>query len=260
MTSYLARIWEYRHFWLSLVRMDLRTRYRRSVLGLGWSLLNPLLMSAVLCLVFSQMLNVSWKVYVPHLLTGTVCWNFILACALQGCQSFFQGEAYIRQCPLPLGIYPLRTAIGAAFHLGMGLISLTIITGVLLGPPPLLAAFSLLPTLLLLFVFGWSMAVVAGAANVFFQDTQHLAEVGFQLCFFLTPIIWRVEHLAEHSWAWLLNLNPFVHFLQLVREPLINHHAPSFSQYGITIGIAALTMMAATSLLRGLQDRLIFYL
>src|SRR5215470_7728194 len=101
MISYFGAIWNCRHFWLSLVRMDLRTRYRRSVLGLGWWLLQPLAMAAILCVVFSNFLKVSWQSYVPHLLTGLVCWNFILACALQGCQSFFQGEAYIRQCPLP---------------------------------------------------------------------------------------------------------------------------------------------------------------
>ena len=116
MYTYASQVWNVRHFWLSLVRMDLRTRYRRSVLGIGWSLLQPLAMTAVLCLVFSQIVGITVKDYVPHLLTGLVCWNFLVGCALQGCQSFFQGESYIRQCPLPLAIYPLRTTIGACFH------------------------------------------------------------------------------------------------------------------------------------------------
>src|SRR5262245_15575407 len=127
MQSYITQVWNSRFFWLSLVRMDLRTRYRRSLLGVGWSLLQPLTMTAVLCLVFHYFVKVDVRDYIPHLLTGLVGWNFVLNCANQGCQCFFLGEAYIRQCPLPLGIYPLRTAIGAIFHFLMGLIVLTIV-------------------------------------------------------------------------------------------------------------------------------------
>jgi ABC-type polysaccharide/polyol phosphate export permease len=260
MPSYLARIWEYRHFWLSLVGMDLRTRYRRSILGVGWSLLQPLLMSCILCAVFMNFLGVAAKEYVPHLLTGLVCWNFLLACALQGCQSFFQAEAYIRQCPLPLGIYPLRTAIGALFHLTMGLTVLVILTSILVGPPPIAALLSLLPTLAILFVGGWSLAVLAGSANVFFQDTQHLAEVGFQLLFYLSPIIYRLEDLSKHPLAWLLKLNPVVPFLSLVRAPLLHHQAPEWSLYLSACALTGLLAVAATATLRKLQDRLIFYL
>src|SRR4051794_29739629 len=112
MQSYLASVWHYRHFWLSLVRMDLRTRYRRSLLGVGWSLLQPLTMTVILCLVFGAILKVDTQTYVPHLLTGLVLWNFVLGCAPQACQTFFLSESYIRQCPLPLAVYPLRTALG----------------------------------------------------------------------------------------------------------------------------------------------------
>jgi lipopolysaccharide transport system permease protein len=260
MHSYLTQVWNYRHFWLSLVRLDLRTRYRRSVLGVGWSLLQPLTMTLVFCVVFQHFLKISAKDYVPHLLTGLVCWNFLLGCALQGCQSFFQGEPYIRQCPLPLAVYPLRTAIGAFFHLLMGLIVLTVVAAFMRGAPPVGALFSLLPTLVLLFAFGWSLAVLFGSANVFFQDTQHLAEVGFQLCFYLTPIIYRLEDLKGHHLAWLLELNPFVQFMELIRSPLLHHQPPSATVFLTAMGITALTVTAAGILLRKLQDRLVFFL
>lgn len=260
MQSYMAQVWGRRHFWMSLVRMDLRTRYRRSVLGVGWSLLQPLAMSAILCLVFANLMNLAWQDYVPHVLTGMVAWNFILGCALQGCQSFFMGEAYIRQTPLPLAIYPLRTALGAMFHLAMGLVVLVLISAYLVGVPPIAAFLSLIPTMAILFVFGWSLAVLAGSANVFFQDTQHLAEVGFQLAFYLTPIIYRIESLATHPLAWVLNLNPFLPFLSLIRAPLLQHVVPGWQLYVPALCITALSAAAATALLRRLQDKLIFYL
>src|SRR4051812_37980268 len=154
MLAYLNDIWKCRYFWLSLVRMDLRTRYRRSLLGLGWSLLQPLAMTCILSVVFRFLQGATFREMAPHVLSGLVGWNFILFCALQGCQCFFQGEAYIRQCPLPLAIYPLRTAIGGLFHLAMGLIVTAGLCSVLRTVPSVAAVASLLPTLVLLFVLG----------------------------------------------------------------------------------------------------------
>ena len=85
MGKYLRAIWQCRYFWLSLVRMDLRTRYRRSVLGLGWSLLHPIAMTAILCLVFAGLFRADIHQYVPSVLAGLACWNYILFVTLQGC-------------------------------------------------------------------------------------------------------------------------------------------------------------------------------
>ena len=260
MLIYLTGIWKYRYFWMSLVRMDLRTRYRRSLLGLGWSLLQPLAMTGILCLVFAQIVKADVQDYIPHLLSGLVGWNFIVFCATQGCQCFFQGEAYIRQCPLPLAIYPLRTSIGALFHMTMGLIVLVVVCAVLRGVPGTAAIFSLVPTILLLFAFGWSLAVLFGAANVYFQDTQHLTEVGFQILFYLTPIIYRLEDLSRHRLAWLLQYNPVVAFLTLFRQPLLHGVPPTAGQYLHAVLIAAALAGLAAGLLGKLQKRLIFHL
>lgn len=260
MLTYLSNIWKYRYFWMSLVRMDLRTRYRRSFLGLGWSLLQPLAMTTVLCIAFQHFVQVKAGEYVSHLLTGMVVWNFILNSALQGCQCFFQGESYIRQCPLPLAIYPLRTAIGAFFHFLMGLVVMVAVCAYLRGVPGIEALFSLAPTILLLFVFSWSLAVLGGTANVYFNDTQHLAEVLFQILFYLTPIIYRLEDLGRHRLGAVLQWSPVVAFLNLVRQPLLNHVPPTQGEYLYAIAVVAFTAGLACYLLSRLQKKLIFHL
>jgi ABC-type polysaccharide/polyol phosphate export permease len=258
--THLTTVWKYRHFWLSLVKMDLRTRYRRSLLGVGWSLLQPLVMTCVLFVVFQFMCALNYRDYVPHLLSGLVCWNFLVNCGVQGCQCFFLGESYIRQCPLPLAVYPLRTAIGALFHLAMGLIVVTCLCSILRGFPGLSAVLSLFPSLLILFLFGWSLAVLGGAANVFFQDTQHLAEVGFQIGFYLCPIIWTMDMTAGKAPGWLLQLNPVVPFLALIRFPLLQGSVPPIDAYLYALAVALAAATAAAVLLGRLQKRLIFYL
>ena len=91
-------------------------RYRRSVLGIAWSLLNPIAMTIVLCTFFSQLMNIDVKEYGTYLLAGLSYWTFIATCVHGGCSCLYAGEMYIRQYPTPLAIYPLRIVLGAAFH------------------------------------------------------------------------------------------------------------------------------------------------
>ncbi|HEV3003052.1 MAG TPA: hypothetical protein VGX78_01260, partial [Pirellulales bacterium] len=84
MRAYAAAVWKCRYFWMSLVRMDLRTRYRRSILGLGWSLLNPIAMTAVLCIVFHNLFQMEIKEFGPYLLAGLTLWGFLHSSITQG--------------------------------------------------------------------------------------------------------------------------------------------------------------------------------
>src|SRR2546425_10064362 len=118
MWAYLAVIWKCRYFWLMLVKNDLRQRYRRSLLGLGWSLLQPIAMTCIICFVFQAILvqGESMPHFAAHVLSGLACCSLILTTTLQGCQCFYVGEAYIRQYPAPMAIYPLRMALSGMFH------------------------------------------------------------------------------------------------------------------------------------------------
>src|SRR5262245_1859963 len=156
MGDYVRSIWRCRFFWLSLVKMDLRTRYRRSILGMGWSLLNPIAMTLILCTVFHQIFDTDVREYGPFLMAWLACWNYLLATTLQACQSLYQGESYIRQYPAPVAIYPLRTALGGAVHF---LLALTVVIGLtwyLHGFGNLAALIHLLPAIVLFLILGWS--------------------------------------------------------------------------------------------------------
>ncbi|MCH7688086.1 MAG: ABC transporter permease, partial [Planctomycetes bacterium] len=93
MAGYVASIWRCRYFWISLVGTDLRTRYRRSVLGIGWSLLHPIAMTLVLCMVFHNLFGLDVRAYGISLLMGLCLWNFITAVTLEGCQCLFRGDS-----------------------------------------------------------------------------------------------------------------------------------------------------------------------
>jgi ABC-type polysaccharide/polyol phosphate export permease len=260
MNGYLASIWQCRYFWMSLVKMDLRTRYRRSVLGMGWSLLNPIAMTIILCTVFHVLFKQQVREYAPYLLAGLVTWDYILAATLHGTQCFFLGESYIRQHPAPLAIYPLRTALGVTVHFLFALLVALVVSWYFNGIGSAASMLSLIPTVFLLFLFTWALAMLAGLATVHFQDTQHLSEVGFRILFYATPIMYRAEQLEGSRLAMVLKYNPLVSILQLIRDPIEKHQVPSLEAYAIACTTIFLTALLAYTALARLQRRLIFYL
>jgi len=262
--SYFQAIWRCRHFWYSLVQLDLRTRYRRSILGLGWSLLNPLAMTAILCVVFHQLFRMSVTDYAPHVLCGLAIWNYITGSTMQGCHAFFQGESYIRQCSLPLAIFPLRVALGTTFHflIALAVVVLLVIGLGILGyrQVHLLALVHIVPGVLMLFFVCWSLAILSAMANVYFQDTQHLLEVGFQMFFYATPIIYKANVLESYGLGWVLDYNPAVVFLKLMRDPILEGTTPSLITYAHGILILVVTGGLATYFMSRAQKKLIFHL
>jgi lipopolysaccharide transport system permease protein len=260
MSSYFVDIWRCRYFWMSLVKMDLRTRYRRSVLGMGWSLLHPIAMTTILCTVFHKVFHVELSEYAPFLLAGLACWNYLVTATLQGCQCLFQGESYIRQYPAPLAIYPLRTALGGTVHFLVALLVVLVLAWGFRGFGNVLSLLSLVPTVGLFFVLAWSVALLAGFANVYFQDTQHLCEVGFQILFYATPVMYPATMLRENHLAWIVKYNPLVALLELVRQPILEGRVPSPQTYAAAAATVLVAAAAAGVTLVRLQRRLIFHL
>lgn len=262
MTSYLGKMWACRYFWLSLVRNDLRSRYRRSIIGVGWSLVRPLLLTMILCVVFVKLFRRTdvWT-YAPYLLSGLALWDYLVTSAKQGCHCFFQGESYIRQHPTPVAIFPLRTALAETFHFLIGLLVLFALAWFVNGFGNVPALFSLVPTVMMLFVLAWAVALVTGFANVYFQDTQHLCDVGFQILFYATPIVYDVRDLGSGKLAWLIgNCNPLVVFLRLMREPILYGRVPTLETYALGLTTTLVVAVMAVTLCAKLQRRLIFQL
>jgi lipopolysaccharide transport system permease protein len=260
-TEYFSNIWRLRYFWMALVRIDLRKRYRRSVIGIGWSLLQPIAMMIVLCVVFSQLLNQDTRTFAPFLLSGLTFWGFVLAVVMEGCQSFLQGESYIRQHPAPLAIYPLRSTLSAGFHFVLGFGIVLVFVWYLNGFGNVPALLSLIPTFILMFIVGWSVAVCVGLANVMFQDSQHLIQIAMQIAFYATPIIYDPKMVMGRKFvSWMVRVNPLAAFLELIRAPLLEGQLPSAWAFGLACLTTVITVSLAVLSLKKYEKRLIFYL
>lgn len=260
MADYVGRIWRSRHFCLALVKADLDHRYRGSVLGIGWSLVHPLAMTVLICCMFSGVFGVdSWRL-APHVLIGLAVWDFLTACALRGCLAFRFAEGYIRQVKLPLAIYSLRTTISAAIHFLMAALPAALVAALAEGFQPIAIVILVLPAVGLLFVLGWAVGTVLAFYSVRFSDAPHLLEILLKFLFYATPVIYPASLMIRHGRSWVVTGNPMHHFLELFRQPLIEHSAPSLANFGVAIGVTALLIALAIATVSRNEDRLVFQL
>lgn len=268
MFRHLSAIWTARHFLIALVKLDLRLRYRRSALGVGWSLLHPIAMTFVFTLVFSHLFGDTDPVgYAAFALGGMAVWNFLRDAAVGGSRAFLANEAYIRQSPLPYTVYTLRTVLGQAIHMGMALAVVVALLAAWKGDAGVLVGLALaLPGLLLTLVAAWAVATIGAFINAFFHDTAQILEVSAQIGFFLTPIMYRRGMLDGRGLGWLVDINPANLYLAVLRDPLVRgtHSSAELAQLGqahvVALTFTAVLVALAVAVVGWLQKKVIFHL
>ncbi len=269
MFRHLSAVWTARHFLLALVKLDLRLRYRRSVLGIGWSLLHPIAMTLVFTVVFSHLFGNSDPVgYAATALAGMAVWNFLRDAAIGGSRAFLANEAYIRQSPLPYTVYTLRIVLGQAIHTAM---ALAVVVALLViwkggGGSVFLGLLAALPGLLLALITAWAVATIGAFINAFFHDTAQILEVGCQIGFFLTPIMYPRSMLEDRKLGWLVDINPVNLYLGVTRDPLVVG-VPSSTEatqliyaYLAALAFTAVMVGLAVGVVAWLHKKVIFHL
>jgi ABC-type polysaccharide/polyol phosphate export permease len=226
---------------------------------MGWSLLNPIVMTIILSTVVTTLFKQDPWHYAPFLFAGLTFWNYVMGVTQQGCHCFRLGESYIRQFPAPMAIYPLRTVLGCATHFCLALTLVVIATAFTRGVSlvPLLGLF---PALLLLLVMGWSVAVLLGSLNVRFRDTAHMTDIVLQVLFYATPVLYPPEMLDRSRLGTLMLVNPVMPFLRMLRDPILSGQLPPPSVYLSALVIVTLFAGTAAATLRFQERRLIFHL
>lgn len=109
-------------------------------------------------------------------------------------------------------------------------------------------------------VAGWAVSVLFGLANIHFRDTRHLAEIGFQILFYLSPIMYPSSLLMDRGLGWLVRINPVVPFLDLMRIPMLEGKVADPLTWGLAMGISMLCALVASLALRATEDKVILHL
>jgi lipopolysaccharide transport system permease protein len=260
MNSYLSGIWDARYFWSHLSLSDLRARWRRSFFGALWSIIQPLGMTVLISLVFSQLFNTDLAEYAPYILSGMVFWEFITNTALGGSLAFVQADAYIKQCHHPLAIYTLRTTLANLMVLALASISLIIWV---LAVMPQNFGWSWLGALLLypiIALIAWPLATLLAYIAARFRDVPHALGLVFQALWFVSPVYFEDKMFRSGNLHALVDYNPIYHLLQIVRAPLLHGKWPTAENYAYCLGTIAVTTLLAWLVGRTAEKKVIFYL
>lgn len=213
----LQDLWRYRDLLQQLVSRNIKTRYKRSVLGILWTLLNPLLMMLVLTLVFSNIFRFEAASYPVYALSGLVLWNFFSQTTTGAMSELLWGGSLMNRIYLPRAIF-------AASALGTGLVNLCLsliplLLLMLVTHVPFKAALLFLPVpILLTAMFALGVALFLSTLAIYFADVVEMYQIVLTAWMYLTPIIYPKEILPER-FHWLLKLNPLYHLLELFRAP-----------------------------------------
>lgn len=241
---------------LLLVQKDLRVRYRGSILGYVWSMLNPLLYMAVLSVVFSYVLKFKIDNYPVFILTGIITWNLFHQSLMQGVNSIVANGGLIRKVKVSVSLFPSATVASVLVHFLLSLVAFLLICIFTKFSPQL--SWFFLPIVLIPFVlFVWGVTLAFASLNVFFRDVGHLLDPALQLLFYGTPVIYPLSVLPE-KFAFIVKLNPLTHFVSSFRDVLYRGVIPSLSQIGILCLLAGVSMVVGVCIYRSLRGRFVY--
>lgn len=207
-----------------LVRTDFKLRYQGSVLGYAWSLLRPLLLFAILYVVFVKFLRLGEGV--PHfpiyLLLGIVIWNFFYEMTVQSLGSIVGRGDLIRKIRIPRWMIVFSSSISALINLALNLIVIAVF--MLLNQVDLTATILLLPLILIeVYLFALGLSLFLAAAFVKFRDVGYIWEVILQAGFYLTPILYPLSLIPNLTFQKLILLNPMAQAIQDARYTTVTH-------------------------------------
>ncbi len=238
----LREIINYRDLVLQLVRRDVLTRYKRSVLGIAWTLLNPLGMMLVLTLAFSQILRFNTVYgYAAFVLSGLIAWNFFGQSTTAAMVNLVWGGGLLSRIYIPRASFALAAIGTAMVNILLALIPLLVVN--LITGVPITPAFLFVPVpLLLLACFSLGLGLLLSTSAVYFPDVAEMYQIVLSAWFYLTPIIYPIEALPEPLQFWV-RFNPMYQLLELFRLAVYYGRFPTWEQLWPSLLIASVTLV-----------------
>ncbi|HET9148186.1 MAG TPA: ABC transporter permease [Acetobacteraceae bacterium] len=250
-----ASLW--RLVW-SLGFLDIRLRYRGSVLGPFWLTLSTAVMVGALGFVYSHLFHTDIHTYLPFLSLSLVLWNFINALVTDGCTGYTTAEAMIRAMRMPLSLHAARVLVRNLLILAHNIVVIVVVFAIMQSWPGRVAAMAL-PGFLLWIVDGLAISILLGGFCARFRDVPPIVASVMQIAFFVSPIIWSPDVLKHRGiGVILLNWNPFYALLEIVRAPLLNQ-MPSLATWGSALGYSGVLILATMLFFIRARGRIAFW-
>jgi ABC-type polysaccharide/polyol phosphate export permease len=237
----LKGVVKYRSLIIQLIKRDIISRYKRSVLGIAWTMLNPLGTMLILALVFSRLFH-SLESYPIYVLSGLIAWTFFSQTLFASLNQNVWGGAILHRIYIPRTTFTLSALGTGLVNFFISLIPLAVIM--------LMLSFQFHPSLLflpisilLLAMFTLGLSLLFSTLAIYFPDTVEMIQVALTAWMYLTPIIYPKEIVPEVLRNWVFPLNPLYYFVELVRQPIYDGTIPSTPLLITAAVIAIVTLL-----------------
>lgn len=243
------------HLWGLLGWQDIRRRYRRSMIGPFWLTISMGILVAALSILYGALLKVDLEAYAPFLALGFITWTLISGFINGGCTAFTDAGSIIKQADLPLSVHVYRVVwrdLIIFFHNA----AIFVVVAVIFSIWPGWTGFLVVPGLVLLCLNGVWMGLLFGLVSARFRDIPPVMDSIVRIFFFVTPIIWMPELLPGRTV--LLDFNPFFHYVELVRAPLLGQ-VPQLASWLAVLGMTLGGWLAALIMFRNYRRRVAYW-
>ena len=258
--SLYVDVLRYPDLFMNIFRRELHGKYRGSVLGLAWTLINPLALMAVYTLVFSVLLKAFEVEHYPlFILSGLVTWVFFQSAVQMACSSLFAQPMLVKQGRFPRHMLPLAVVATNIVTLG-AMLAVVLVANVIWIPETRTTFWAAIPLLVPLIALASGLAVVVGYVTVVYRDVEHLLLTIFLPCFFLTPVFYNFDQLPgleDRRWLtsilyWGNFVSPFV---RTIRDPLFFGLWPRLIDVVYCVVVAAALLVIGALVARRMDDQ-----
>jgi ABC-2 type transport system permease protein len=239
------------HLLYNLVYRDLTVRYKRSVIGFLWTMLNPLLLMIIFVVIFSTLFRFAVPHYETYFLSEFLPWTFFAQTTVSSMLSMSWNGSLMKRVRVPKSIFTLATTLSGMVNLLLSYVPLLLIMAIL--GVPIRPAILFLPisfVIVAIFTFGVSLALSAVA--VYFVDVREMYQVGLTALMYMCPIIYPIS-IVPARFRSIIAMNPLVYLFQILRDPVYYGRMPSPELIGITLALSGISLLGGWLLFRRLS-------
>lgn len=259
MKEKISTFWRYRFLLSNLINRDIKVKYRRSKLGILWSVLNPLMMMCVMTLVFSHIFRFGIENYAVYILSGQLIFNYFTESTTMSMESVIGYSPLIKKVYVPKYIFPLEKSCFAFVNMVFSLIALVVVmflTGASFYPTFVLAVYPLFT----LFFFSLGVGLFLSSSAIFFRDIIHLWSVFTTALMYASAIIYPVSMLEGSLMGYLIYLNPIFWYIDAFRQVTIYGNMLSIAHIVVCAACAVISVIVGSVVFKKGQEKFILYI
>lgn len=255
---YFLKLYTYRSLLYQFVRRDFKAKYKRSVLGVLWTVLNPLFTMLVLTIVFSTLFRFDIPNFPVYLLSGQIIFGFFSEATNMSMVSILGGGSMIKKVYMPKYIFPISKVLSSLVNLLLSFIALLFV--MVFTKASFSLTMLLIPiSIIYVFIFSLGVGLILSAAVVFFRDMTHLYGIFLTALTYFTPIFYPASIIPDR-FQFLMSLNPMFHFVQYFRTVAIYGGVPSLWQNIVCLTLSLISLIIGLFVFYKKQDKFILYI